>query len=58
VGTDATALLEWPSIVKKQRVGKFLLLFTDRVSAFILPASQLGPAELDFIRGKVPNGTI
>jgi hypothetical protein len=56
-GIEST-LLFWQAIIRKQKVGKHLLLFTDRVSAFILPIDGLSAAQLDFIRSKVPVGRI
>jgi hypothetical protein len=56
-GIEST-LLFWQGIVRKQRVGKHLLLFTDRVSAFILPMDGLSEGQLDFIRSKVPVGRL
>ncbi len=56
-GIEST-LLFWQAIVRKQRVGKHLLLFTDRVSAFILPIDGLNQTQLDFIRSKVQVGRI
>jgi hypothetical protein len=50
--------LPWAGVVRKQRVGKYLLLFTDRVSAFILPIDAFSSVQLDFIRERVRKGRI
>lgn len=54
----ATEPLPWSGIVRKQRVGKYLLLFTDRVSAFIMPIEGFSPEGLDFVRVHVPKGRV
>jgi hypothetical protein len=53
-----TTPLHWSGIIRKQRVGKYLLLFTDRVSAFILPIEGFSEQQLDFVASKVPAGHI
>ncbi|HTJ11992.1 MAG TPA: YcxB family protein [Dinghuibacter sp.] len=54
----ATEMLPWEGLVRKQRVGGYLLLFTDRVSAFILPLAPFTPEQIDFVSAHVPKGRV
>lgn len=54
----ATEVLPWQGVVRKQRVGGYLLLFTDRVSAFILPLAPFTADQIEFVRAHVPNGRL
>ncbi|TDX02219.1 YcxB family protein [Dinghuibacter silviterrae] len=56
--STATDALPWEGIVRKQRIGKYLLLFTDRVSAFILPIDGFSAEGLAFVAAHVPKGRI
>lgn len=57
-GDDIDATMPWTDIVRKQRVGKHLLLFTDRVSAFILPIDGFTEANRQWLGEHVPRGRI
>ena len=56
--STATETLPWEGLVRKQRVGKYLLLFTDRVSAFILPMEGFSAEQLEFVHAHVPKGRV
>lgn len=57
-GEDIDADMPWTDIVRKQRVGKHLLLFTDKVSAFILPIEGFSEVHRQWLSERVPKGRI
>jgi hypothetical protein len=52
----AEGVLPWSAVVRVQRVGRFLLLYTNKVSAFVFPAGAFTEEQIDFVRSRVmPN---
>jgi hypothetical protein len=52
----AEGVLPWSAVVRVQTIGAFLLLYTDKVSAFVFPVNAFSGEQIDFVRSRVmPN---
>lgn len=53
---DLEMKIGWSQFTKKQLGGHYILLYTGRTNAYIIPKDQFAEEELDFIATKVPKG--
>ena len=53
--TDGSrGIVEWRNIFKRQEIRGYLYLYPSRTNMYIIPLQSLTPAQLDWVKSKVP----